>query len=447
MTNPIFASGSPLRKRFSWFLAGAVLSTGLASSSPAPQSATRYTLASDQQFSGGGRQLLSISPDGAQFVYVANNSLYIKALAEKEARLVAGTTGQGNVTNPVFSPDGKFIAYWSGQDQSLKRVAVSGGTPQVICQAANPYGMSWYADNEIVFGQGAGGIRRVSATGGTAETIVSVKTGEIAHGPQMLPGGNALLYTLASNTDNTVPQDLLNQLNNAQAANQITPQQMATLLASLNPGNLWDKARIVVTSLKSNETKTLLTGGSDARYSPTGHIVYANAAKLMAVRFDASRQEISGSPVALMDGVRNAGGTTGTSQFSFSSTGSLVYISTASELAQTQREMSLVDMNGKVTLRDMCRVRFLGRAFLRMANRWPTVMGAQCGSPISAAKHLRDGLPPSLVKLPSGRPMASVLSISPSLTIWRRFSGGVPMEQERRNDWWTGHAPRSHGRR
>jgi len=322
----------------------------MARSSPALQSATRYTLASDQQFSGAGRQLLSISPDGTQFVYVANNSLYIKATAEKESRLVAGTTGQGNITNPVFSPDGKLIAYWSGQDQSLKRVSVSGGTPQVICQASNPYGMSWGADDEIVFGQGAGGIRRVRATGGTAETIVTVKAGEIAHGPQMLPGGNTLLYTLASNADNTVSPELLNQLNSAQAANQITPQQMATLLASLNPGNLWDKARIVVTTLKSNETKTLLTGGSDARYSPTGHIVYANAGALMAVRFDAVRQEISGSPVKLMEGVRNAGGSTGTSQFSFSSTGSLVYISTATELAQTQREMSLVDMSGKATL-------------------------------------------------------------------------------------------------
>jgi len=354
MTNPILASGTSFWKRIPWIFAGAALSIGMASSSPAPQSATQFKLAVDQQFTGGGRQLLSISPDGSQFVYVANNSLYIKTMSEKDARLVAGTTGQGNVTNPVFSPDGKFIAYWSGLDQSLKRVAVGGGTPQVICQAPNPYGMSWGADDEIVFGQGAGGIRRVRATGGTAETVVTVKSGEIAHGPQMLPGGSALLYTLASNADGQVgggiPQELLSQLNNPQTASQVNPQVLAALIASLNASSMWDKARIVVTTLKSNETKVLLTGGSDARYSPTGHIVFANAGKLMSVRFDVARQEISGSPVMLMNGVRNAGTATGTSQFSFSNTGSLVYVSTAAEQAQAQREMSLVDLSGKMTL-------------------------------------------------------------------------------------------------
>jgi hypothetical protein len=130
------------------------------------QANTHYSLAQGQQFSGGGRQVLSIAPDGSQFVFVANNSLYIKGTGDKDARFIEGTNALGNVTNPVFSPDGRSIAFWAGQDQTLKRVAVSGGTPQTICPAANPFGMSWSADDTILFGQGAAGIRRVPAARG-----------------------------------------------------------------------------------------------------------------------------------------------------------------------------------------------------------------------------------------------------------------------------------------
>ena len=65
----------------------------------------------------------------------------------------------------------------------------------------------------------------------------------------------------------------------------------------------------------------------------------------------------------------------------------------------------------------------------------------------AVAKHLRGGLPPSLARVPSGRPTVSALSISPSLTIWRRFTGDVPMGPERRNAWWTGRAHRNPGLR
>jgi serine/threonine-protein kinase len=268
-----------------------------------------------QQFTNAGRQLLSISPDGKKFVYVANTRLYVKDAAEKDARPL--TDSSDGVTNPIFSPDGKFIAFWNGSDQSLNRVSIDGGTPQIICQSGNPFGMNWTADDQIVFGQGANGILRVKATGGTPETIVNVKSGELAHGPVMLPAGNSLLYTLASNTPGPAP------------------------------GTIWDNAKIVVQSLKSDERKTLIEGGSDARYSPTGHIVYAVRGRLMSVAFDAARQEVTGKPVVLIDGVRNAGGNTGTTQFSFSDTGSLVYISAATA-AQAQSQMAFVDLNGNI---------------------------------------------------------------------------------------------------
>ncbi len=346
--NPLAAM--PLRKRTHLLIFGIILFAAVVGITVAWQSSTPYSLTQGQQFTNAGRQVLSISPDGSQIVYVANNSLYLKRTAEREARLVEGTAGQqAAITNPVFSPDGRSIAYWSGQDQSLKRIPAAGGTPVTICQAANPYGMSWNAGDVILFGQGTAGIRRVPASGGTPETIVTVKAGEVAHGPQLLPDGNTLLYTLASNANSAargIPPGLETLVNEARGRGL----DVNAILASLNQGQIWDNARIVVQSLKTNETKVLIDGGSDARYAPTGHLVYGKAGTLMAVRFNPDRLEVSGTPVRLIEGVRNAGTNTGTTQFSFSNNGTLIYLAAATSQPSQQRQFAFVDMAGKVTL-------------------------------------------------------------------------------------------------
>ena len=163
-----------------------------------------------------------------------------------------------------------------------------------ICPADAPFGMSWGVDG-IVFGQGSKGvIMRVSPNGGQPERLVSVKDGEIAQGPQVLPGGQAVLFTLATGTG----------------------------------GDRWDKAQVVVQSLKSGERKTLVNGGSDARYVPTGHLVYALGGTLFALPFDVKRLEVAGGPVPIVEGVQRTlcCPNSGSAQFSFADTGSLVYV-------------------------------------------------------------------------------------------------------------------------
>src|SRR5262249_18207856 len=51
-------------------------------------------------------------------------------------------------------------------------------------------------------------------------------------------------------------------------------------LAPSTGDDRWNKARIVVQSLKTGERKILIEGGSAARYVPTGHIVYAPTRRL-----------------------------------------------------------------------------------------------------------------------------------------------------------------------
>jgi serine/threonine-protein kinase len=269
-----------------------------------------FTLPADQQFTNTGRQLIATSPNGRQLVYVANNRLYLKTSGNSQPTAIAGTEVQQGLTNPVFSPDGRSIAFWSGADQSFKRIPVEGGTAVTICQGGNPFGMNWGADNQILYGQlaqNSRGIMRVSANSGTPELIVTVNNNEIAHGPQLLPGGDSILFSLA-----TFP----------------------------SADDIWDNAKIVVQSLKSGERKILIEGGSDARYVQTGHIVYAKGDKLFAARFDLEHLQVTSKPATVLEGVRRAG-STATAQYSFSETGLTSYLPTPTV------QLALVNFKGE----------------------------------------------------------------------------------------------------
>ena len=125
----------------------------------------------------GNRHMVALSPDGAQMVYAANTRLYLRSMSELDAQAIQGTEGYRLVTEPVFSPDGRSIAFYAVADQTLKRIAITGGAAVTICPADNPFGISWGPDG-IVFGQGSKGIMRVSPNGGTPDVLVRVKDGE-----------------------------------------------------------------------------------------------------------------------------------------------------------------------------------------------------------------------------------------------------------------------------
>jgi Tol biopolymer transport system component len=282
---------------------------------------TPFTLPADQQFTNTGRQLIASSPDGKQMVYVANFRLYLKTTGNSPAAPIPGSEVLDGLTNPVFSPDSKSVVFWSGADQTFKRIPVEGGTPVTLAKGGNPFGMSWGPGDQIVFGQrapNANGVISFSANGGMPETIAAIRENEVAHGPQILPGGDSVLFTLA-----TIP------------SGNVSPAEVAAV---------WDSAKIVVQSLRSGERKTLITGGSDARFVPSDHLVYAIGEKLFAVKFDSARLEVTSAPAMILDGVRRAGAT-GTAQFSFSNTGTMAYL----PLPSNDVQLAYVDMKGVQT--------------------------------------------------------------------------------------------------
>jgi eukaryotic-like serine/threonine-protein kinase len=281
---------------------------------------TRFSipLGENQELTNPGRQAVAISPDGTQVVYVANNRLYLRSMSELEARPIPGTESLRGVTSPAFSPDGRSIVFGSAADRTLtlKRIAVSGGTPVELCQTDALFGVTWGQDG-ILFGQGPQGIMRVPPEGGRPELLVEVKNGELASDPQALPDGRGTLFTIASGR-----------------------------ILGLD---VWNKARIVVHTSKGSAPQTLLEGGADARYLSSGQIIYAVEGRLWAASFDLRDLKMS-KPVPVLEGVAR-GVATGATQFSVSNSGSLAYIPGPSSTSTVpQFRLALLDSAGKTEL-------------------------------------------------------------------------------------------------
>ena len=162
---------------------------------PAPITRMSIVLPPTQARTNIGRWGVAISPTGTHVVYVANFQLYLRVLDELEAQPVTGTEGS-DPRVPFFSPDGQWIGFFSSREGALKKVALAGGAAVTLAEVTNPFGASWGADDTIVFGQFGQGILRIAGAGGTPEVLVAVDRPAVAHQPQMLLGGEAVLYTL-----------------------------------------------------------------------------------------------------------------------------------------------------------------------------------------------------------------------------------------------------------
>ena len=259
--------------------------------------------------------LLAISPDGTQLVYVANRQLFLRSLSEMEAHAIPGTVG--DPSNPVFSPDGRWIAFYTASDRSLKKIAVSGGAPLTIAGAESVFGTSWTGDH-LVYAEAGKGVLRVPANGGQPEVIAASKGAESFFGPQLIDHGQYVLVTIAGTAG---------------------PER-------------WDKAQTIVQRLGSTERTIVMRSGSAAQYVPTGHLVYALGPTLLAVRFDLDRREVIGGPVPVIDQVARASATTqsGVVHAVMSPTGALAYLPGDNGVAATgPKQLMLADIDGRTT--------------------------------------------------------------------------------------------------
>jgi len=282
-------------------LAGAVIAGGLVAwllrpAPVAPGVVARFSidLPEDQRFTRFARHVIALSPDGTDLVYVANGRLYLRKMGELTAVPIAGTE-KSNPAEPIFSPDGQWVAFWS--ELELKKVPIGGGTPVTLARGVSvPLGGSWTGDR-ILLGQDSPlGIFEVPASGGAAKLLVGVdeSKAELAYSPQLIAGGRAVLFTLR------------------------TGQQP------------WDESLVVVHELATGRRTTLVNGGTDARVLPTGHLAYVRDASLFAMPFDEQRIMVTGGAVPIQ-----AGGiqvtTTGAAQITVSASGAMAAVGSLAE--------------------------------------------------------------------------------------------------------------------
>ncbi len=254
------------------------------------------------------RRAVTVSPDGSQIAYAADGRIYLRPVAEAEARPVAGAD-PGIL--PAFSPDGRSLVFWA--DGALKRISIAGGVPVTICPVTPaPFHIDW-DDSGILFTQFGKGLMRVSADGGAQAAIVRLtdKDGTALQSVQLLPDGDTVLFSLAR--------------------------------ADAWYSNVWQKADVFIQSIRTGERKTVVEGGSDARYVPTGHLIYIVDGTLMAAPFDLDRKQVTAGQMPVIEGVRRVGG----AHFAVSDTGVLVYIPGPARAGEDQ--VFLYDRNGVVT--------------------------------------------------------------------------------------------------
>ena len=262
------------------------------------------------QFLPSGSAPIALSPDGSVLAYVAlqggRAQLYVRELGQFAARPIPGTEG---ADAPFFSPNSEWIGFFAGR--RLLKVRVSGGEPIPLCPVEETsHGASWGQNDTIVFAlDGVPGLMQVPDGGGMPTTITTVDSaaGHQSHSlPQVLPGGDTVLFTIRAET--------------------------GPLLALL--------------SLDTREVHELSDpfAVSGARYVPSGHLVYAKNGGLWAIGFDLSTREVVGLESSIFDGLYSSP-SVGAAHFATSDTGTLVYVP-----GNTESQLVWVERDGRTTV-------------------------------------------------------------------------------------------------
>lgn len=215
-----------------------------------------------------------LSPDGRSVALIAQDQstgsvkIWVRALDHGTARMVEGTEG---ASRPFWSPDGQSLGFFA--NGRLKRISLSGGSAQTLASfvGLTSSGGSWSSSDIILFAAYKTGIWAVPAAGGKPTPVTTVDAAhlETAHRwPQFLPDGQHFLFTVAAEE----------------------PERSGVFLGSLD----------------SQDRKRLLDDIS-AVFAPPGFLFFIRDRVLLAQPFDASTHMLSGKPVPMATGVAPPG--------------------------------------------------------------------------------------------------------------------------------------------
>jgi serine/threonine-protein kinase len=261
-----------------------VLKPSADEAAPPPDVRFEVVLPRGQEFSSNYNRVVTISPDSRTLAYLTEG-LWLRSLGRTKPRVVPDST---NARSPAFSYDSRQIAYWDSGH--VKRALIEGGRPIIVgALRERPMGMHWADDDFIYVGRADRGIWRLPSAGGEPERVLELNEGEYAHGPELLPGGEWMMFSLSRGV------------------------------------RAWVEGSIVAQSRKTNERRVLVQRGREARYLRNGYLTYVQDSTLFAAPFDPEKLEVTGAAAAMETDVHTSGDDdTGASSYDVSDDGVLV---------------------------------------------------------------------------------------------------------------------------
>jgi eukaryotic-like serine/threonine-protein kinase len=215
---------------------------------------------------------LAISADGVMLAFVSfeENSgqpmLYVQRVGSTTATLLPGTEG---ANYPFWSPDHNYVAFFA--NGKLQKIAITGGTPQMLAKVTSARGGSWGKKNVIVYAPLASGVLwRVNADGSSSAPLTAnlAKKYEQSHRwPVFLPDGDHFLFW-AGNFTNAVDDRV---------------------------------SGIYIASLDAKAKKLISLAHSNLGYSTDSLFYVDEKRQLISVPFSASKEATTGEPRVIAD--------------------------------------------------------------------------------------------------------------------------------------------------
>jgi serine/threonine-protein kinase len=243
--------------------------------------------------------------------------LYSRRMNDYGIEPIPGTEG---VLGWVNDQDGRWIAFVAPLSERttqkrLAKVPVDGSSqPVTIAEWSDEWGSTaWLHSGDFLIATGSSrSFVRLPAGGDAPDEPLPFLEGDTQYSfsfEYVLPGDRGVLLTAASWQEKGYQQS------------------------------------VFVLDLKSDEVKTLFDEGGEAKYSPTGHIVFSRGENLLAAPFDLGKLEVTGEPVAVLSGLRTntiwANGS-----FELTSDGDLLY--PPGGLVGGKRTVAIVEPSGEM---------------------------------------------------------------------------------------------------
>ena len=224
--------------------------------------------------------VFSVSPDGRHVVLATAGPdgvmrFWARTMSALAPYPLAGSDVFTIAPPVIWSPDSRFLAITG--ERGLRRISLSGGTAQTICETNVPLpavGGDWNRDGVILLGNPTGGIARCSEAGGGA-TLVTHPEPSTLEGhlmPSFLSDGRRFIYLRIVRSK---------------------PEQSGIYVGDLG-------------SESAGQGKRLIATGFPAQHVPSadegpGFIVFAQDGALFAQRFDEVQLTLTGEPRRLAD--------------------------------------------------------------------------------------------------------------------------------------------------